>query len=145
MLSFDPILTFDASLDFFLYHFRIILGHFSPFVAIFTAIFTVILRFLVMFWEVDCKLKQNDAREGNNMQSMQKCPKTSLFFASKPLVLPKKKVKIDVSTNESVVRGCVWNDAELIWQISAKLHQKLCEIVQKQVFLSAYKTLVYIK
>ena len=40
------------------------LDHFGPFLGH----FTVILWFLVMFWEVDWKRKQNNAREGKNMQ-----------------------------------------------------------------------------
>ena len=66
----------------FWHRFRIILGLFScrfnhisrPFgghfsLGDFWAIFTVILQFLVMFWEVDCKIKQNDPREEKNMQN----------------------------------------------------------------------------
>ena len=45
--------------------------HFEPFGAI-LAYFSPFLRsfcgFLVTFWEVDCKLKQNDVSEGKNMQ-----------------------------------------------------------------------------
>ena len=62
-----------------------------------------------MFCDVDCKIKQKDAREGKNMQNSAKIhqickfvQKQALFFASKTLVLLKKTVKIDVSTYESV-------------------------------------------
>ena len=61
-----------------------------------------------MFWEIECN-KQNDAREGKNMQISakihQKYAKSSTNmqrFAYKTLVLLKKTVKMDVSTYESV-------------------------------------------
>ena len=41
-------------------------------------------------------------------------------FAYKTLVLLKKKVKIDVSTYESVVNGCIWKYAE--WLLSVFMH-----------------------
>ena len=46
------------------------LGHFSRFLAGFYGFF--LLRFLVMFWEVDCKTEQIDAREGKNIQNSAK-------------------------------------------------------------------------
>ena len=63
-----------------------------------------------MFCEIDCKIKQNDAREGKSMQisakihrKYAKLCKNEPFFGYKTLVLLKKKtVKIDVSTYESV-------------------------------------------
>ena len=43
-------------------HFQVFLDHFwGPF-------FTDILRFLVEFWEVECNIKRNDAREDKSMQ-----------------------------------------------------------------------------
>ena len=61
------------------------------------------------FCEVDCKIKQNDEREGKNMQisakihqKICKIVQKQAVFAYKTLVLLKKTVKIDVSTYESV-------------------------------------------
>ena len=65
--------------------------------------------FSVMFCEVDCKFKQNGAREGKHTQisakihqKYAKLCKNEHFFGYKILVLLKKTVKIDVSTYESV-------------------------------------------
>ena len=61
-----------------------------------------------MFCEVDCEIKQNDAREGKNMQISAKInqkyakKKQALFWATKHLFCIKKTVKIDVSTYENV-------------------------------------------
>ena len=56
----------------------------------------IISRMFVMFWEIDCKIKENDAREGKNMQisakihqKYAKLCKNKPFFAYKTLVLPK--------------------------------------------------------
>ena len=63
-----------------------------------------------MFWEVECKIKQNDAREGKNMQNSSvihkkkyaKVCKNKHFFGYKTLVSLKKTFKIDISSYESV-------------------------------------------
>ena len=61
------------------------------------------------FCEIDCKIKQNDEREGKNMQisakihqKYAKLCKNKPFFGYETLVLLKKTVRIDVSTYESV-------------------------------------------
>ena len=81
-------------------------GHFSPFLGHF---YGQIGFFLVMVWEVECNIKQNDAREGKNTQSSaklhQNCAKLCKnmpFSAIKHLFCLKKNGKIDVSTYESV-------------------------------------------
>ena len=67
--------------------------------------------FLIMFWEVECKIKQNDAGEGKNMQIPAKnspkickiVQKQAFLSSIKHLFcLKKNPVKIDVSTCESV-------------------------------------------
>ena len=62
-----------------------------------------------MFREVDCKIRQNDAREGKTMQisakihqKYAKLCKNKHFFGYKTLLLLKKTVEIDVSTYETV-------------------------------------------
>ena len=91
-MSFWP--YFEALLGLFLDHSWAILG---PFYSHFAVLFGVVC-------EVACKIKQNDAREGKDMQNfakrhqnMQNRPKKCLFSPIKHLVCL-KTVKIDVST-----------------------------------------------
>ena len=75
----------------FWYHFRAFLGRFWTFFALF---FGPFLRsfcdFLVMFWEVDCNIEQNDAKEGKKIcpipakshQKYANCANISLFRLS---------------------------------------------------------------
>ena len=71
--------------------FELFLDLFGPFSPILGVIFTVIFGiFFVMFCEVDCKIKQNYARQGENMQisakfnkNMQHCAKASPYSAIK--------------------------------------------------------------
>ena len=74
-----------------------------------------------LFCEVDCDIKQNDAREGKICKCLPKftkitqiCAKTSFFSPIKHLFWL-KTVKIDVSICESV-RHC-WQYAEWIWDV----------------------------
>ena len=62
-----------------------------------------------MLWEVDCKVKQNEARGGKHMQICAKIHQNDAkivqkhaLFGYKTPVLLKKTLKIDVSTYESV-------------------------------------------
>ena len=77
-----------------------------------------------MFCEVDGEIKQNDAREGKNMQisakyhqKYAKLCKNKPFFAYETLVLFKKTVKIDVSTYESVQQVGVRKGPEWILSV----------------------------
>ena len=102
---FDPILRpFLALFELFLDHFWAIL---SRFWGRFYGHFAI---FFVMFWEVECNIQQNDAREGKTMQTSAKihqiyaklCKNKLFFSALKHLFCLTKTVKIDVSTYESV-------------------------------------------
>ena len=93
---------FDISLTAFLPFLTLFVPHFRPFYGRFAV-------FLVMFWEVQCKNKQNDAREGKSMhfsakfhQDYANLCKNKPLFAYKTPVLLENTVKIDVSTYERV-------------------------------------------
>ena len=82
---------------------------FGPFTLIFRPFLRSLCGFLVMFGEIDCKIKQNDAREGKNAKfpakftkDMQKFCKNMPFFHLQNICFAEKTVKIDVSTYENV-------------------------------------------
>ena len=92
------------------------LGHFSPFLGHFLRSFC---GFLVTFCEVDCKIKQNDEREGKNMQisakinqKYAKLCKNKPFFGYKTLVLLKKRSK---STFQPMKVCSKWVCLEVSW------------------------------
>ena len=73
-----------------------------------------------MFWEVDCNIKQNEAREGKNIQistkihqtNMQKCAKISPLSAKKHLFCLKTRSK---STFQSMKLCSKWVCLEAPW------------------------------
>ena len=81
-----------------------------------------------MFWEVDCKIKQNETRQGKNMEISAKIHRNGAkivqkqaFFRYKTLVLHKKKSKIRrFSLWKCAVSGCVWKHPA--WILSVFMH-----------------------
>ena len=90
--------------------------------------------FSAMFWEVDCKIKQNDAREGKNVQISAKIHQNDAKLCkSKPISVIKhlfclKMVKIDVSTYKSAVLGCAWKHPEWILNVFVQFDEGLDDL-----------------
>ena len=84
-----------------------------------------------MFWDIDCKLKQNDAREGKKYTHFCKkkgqilC-KNKPFFAYKTRVLLKKTVKNwRFNLWKCAARACAWKHPKRILSIFMHIYEGL--------------------
>ena len=126
---FDPILGCFGPFwtlfgHFFLPIIAPFLGHFCP---LFGVLRDIPRFFLVVFWEGDCKIKRNDAREGKLCkflpkltQMMQNCATTSPFSAVKHLFRLKTGQNRRFNLWKYAVSGCVWKCPE--WILSVFMH-----------------------
>ena len=108
----------------FFAHYRAIFGAFLPPFRCFKGHSAV---FLVVFWEGDCKIKRNDAREGKLCkflpkltQMMQNCATASPFSAVKHLFRLKTGQNRRFNLWKYAVSGCVWKCPE--WILSVFMH-----------------------
>ena len=126
---FDPILGCFGPFwtlfgHFFLPIIAPFLGHFCP---LFGVLRDIPRFFLVVFWEGDCKIKRNDAREGKLCkflpkltQMMQNCATASPFSAVKHLFRLKTGQNRRFNLWKYAVSGCVWKCPE--WILSVFMH-----------------------